>query len=60
MLESFLEPGRQNLTDAGLPGLVFGQSITDACMGWSETVAILEELAEAARARARLSVLVGR
>ncbi len=53
MLESFLEPGRQNLTDAGLAGLVFGQSITDACIGWDDTVAVLEELAEAARLRTR-------
>ncbi len=42
MLESFLVPGRQNLTDAGLSGLVFGQSITDACMGWDDTVTVLE------------------
>ncbi len=53
MLESFLEPGRQNLTDAGLPGLVFGQSITDACMGWDDTVEVLGELAEGVRLRAR-------
>jgi 3-deoxy-7-phosphoheptulonate synthase len=53
MLESFLVPGRQNLTDAGLPGLVFGQSITDACMGWDDTVGVLEELAHGARHRAR-------
>jgi 3-deoxy-7-phosphoheptulonate synthase len=53
MLESFLEPGRQNLTDAGLSGLVFGQSITDACMGWDDTVRVLEELAESAHHRAR-------
>ena len=53
MLESFLEPGRQNLTDAGLPGLVFGQSITDACMGWDDTVTILGELAEGASLRSQ-------
>ncbi|MET3804308.1 3-deoxy-7-phosphoheptulonate synthase [Nakamurella sp. UYEF19] len=52
MLESFLQPGRQNLTDAGPPGLVFGQSVTDACMGWDETAAVLGDLAQAARTRA--------
>lgn len=54
MLESFLEPGRQNLTDAGLSGLVFGQSITDACMGWNDTAVVLGELARAARMRSSL------
>ena len=53
MLESFLLAGRQNLTDAGLPGLVFGQSITDACIGWDDTVALLDDLAEGARIRTR-------
>lgn len=51
MLESFLEPGRQDAT----PGrsLAYGQSITDACIGWNMTVPVLEELAEAvARATA--------
>ncbi|SDO39149.1 3-deoxy-D-arabinoheptulosonate-7-phosphate synthase [Nakamurella panacisegetis] len=55
MLESFLQPGRQNLTDAGLTGLVFGQSITDACMGWDDTAVVLAELAAAARTRAALT-----
>jgi 3-deoxy-7-phosphoheptulonate synthase len=36
-----------------VPGraLTYGQSITDACLGWSETVPVLHELAEAVRAR---------
>src|SRR5690348_2149793 len=37
MLESFLVEGRQDL-DGGGP-LVYGQSITDACMNWETTVA---------------------
>jgi 3-deoxy-7-phosphoheptulonate synthase len=49
MLESFLVAGRQDL-DAGGP-LVYGQSITDACMDWDTTVAVLERLASAVRAR---------
>ncbi|WP_166263397.1 3-deoxy-7-phosphoheptulonate synthase [Marinobacter caseinilyticus] len=40
MLESFLEPGRQN--DDG--DLVYGQSITDPCIGWDDTAALLHEL----------------
>jgi 3-deoxy-7-phosphoheptulonate synthase len=49
MLESFLVEGRQQLA-AGLP-LTYGQSITDACMSWDTTVGVLDELAEAVRAR---------
>ncbi len=48
MLESFLIPGRQNFGD-GKP--VFGQSITDACMGWDTTTELLADLATAARHR---------
>jgi 3-deoxy-7-phosphoheptulonate synthase len=49
MLESHLVAGRQNLVP-GTP-LLYGQSITDACLGWEQTVPLLEELAAAARAR---------
>jgi 3-deoxy-7-phosphoheptulonate synthase len=49
MLESFLEPGRQDIV-AGQP-LVYGQSVTDACMGWASTVEVLDGLAAAVRAR---------
>jgi 3-deoxy-7-phosphoheptulonate synthase len=51
MMESFLVDGRQDLTDRNR--LVYGQSITDACMGWAMTVPVLEELAAAVRARRR-------
>jgi 3-deoxy-7-phosphoheptulonate synthase len=51
MLESFLVPGRQELTPATTTGLVFGQSITDACMGWDTTVGVLEQLAAAVARR---------
>lgn len=49
MLESFLVEGRQNL----VPGeeLVYGQSITDACLDWEDTVQALERLASAVEAR---------
>jgi 3-deoxy-7-phosphoheptulonate synthase len=49
MIESHINPGRQDL----LPGkpLDYGVSITDACLGWSETVGLLETLAEGVRRR---------
>jgi 3-deoxy-7-phosphoheptulonate synthase len=49
MVESFLVAGRQELTDPSR--LVYGQSITDACIGWDDTVAVLGDLATAARER---------
>jgi 3-deoxy-7-phosphoheptulonate synthase len=49
MIESHLKEGRQDLVP-GKP-LVHGQSITDACLGWEDSVALLERLAESVRAR---------
>ena len=52
MLESFLEDGNQSHSQqSGADGLVYGQSITDACMGWERTVPVLDRLAEAVRQR---------
>jgi 3-deoxy-7-phosphoheptulonate synthase len=48
MLEGFLLPGRQEL---GLDEPEFGQSVTDACMGWEATVDVLRDLAAANRTR---------
>jgi 3-deoxy-7-phosphoheptulonate synthase len=48
MLESFLVFGRQEL---GSGELVYGQSITDACLDWETTVEVLDGLAAAVRAR---------
>jgi 3-deoxy-7-phosphoheptulonate synthase len=49
MLESHLNEGRQDHA----PGcdLVYGQSITDACLGWDDTVELLEVLAASVRVR---------
>jgi len=49
MVESHLVEGRQDL----VPGkaLVYGQSITDACIGWEHSERILELLAQAVRQR---------
>ena len=49
MMESFLIDGRQELGDP--TRLVYGQSITDACIGWETSVPVLQELAAAVRAR---------
>jgi 3-deoxy-7-phosphoheptulonate synthase len=49
MIESNLVAGAQKLTP-GHP-LVYGQSITDACIDWNETYELLKELAAAVRAR---------
>jgi len=53
LMESFLVDGRQDLGDPAR--LVYGQSITDACMGWDMTVPALQELAAAVRARRALT-----
>jgi 3-deoxy-7-phosphoheptulonate synthase len=49
MIESNLVAGRQALTP-GEP-LLYGQSITDGCIGWDDTLALLPVLADAVRAR---------
>ncbi len=53
MVESHLNAGAQKFT----PGqddparLAHGQSITDACIGWEDSAAVLQDLAAAVRAR---------
>jgi len=49
MIESYLEAGRQDL----VPGkeLAYGQSVTDPCLGWKESVPLLDALAAAVRTR---------
>jgi 3-deoxy-7-phosphoheptulonate synthase len=49
MLESNLVEGRQDVV-AGQP-LTYGQSITDPCINWSDTSAVLAELAQASLQR---------
>lgn len=50
MMESFLEAGAQKITD-GRKGLVYGKSVTDACMDWATTDRLLRELAAGVRQR---------
>ena len=49
MVESHLKAGRQDLVP-GKP-LVYGVSITDGCIGWEESRAVLDTLADAVRKR---------
>ena len=56
MVESHLQAGAQKFA-AGRDDpsrLVYGQSITDACLGWANSVAVLETLSEAVQARRAL------
>ena len=49
MIESHLKEGRQDLTP-GKP-LEYGVSVTDACLGWDDTLVALDILANAVKAR---------
>ncbi|GAB3616063.1 3-deoxy-7-phosphoheptulonate synthase [Okibacterium endophyticum] len=51
MLESFLVEGAQKLDGRPVDQLTFGQSVTDACLGWETTEELLLELAETLAAR---------
>lgn len=52
MIESHLQEGRQDVK-AGC-ALTYGQSITDACLGWDATVDVLIKLAEGVQARRKV------
>jgi 3-deoxy-7-phosphoheptulonate synthase len=49
MIESHLVEGNQSL-ESGEP-LVYGKSVTDACIGWEDTEKVLRQLADAVKAR---------
>ena len=49
MIESHLVAGRQDLIEGR--DLLYGQSITDACINWDDSVPVLEQLAAAVRER---------
>ena len=51
MIESNIHEGAQKVPAEGPQALKKGVSITDACIGWETTVEVLEQLAEAVRAR---------
>lgn len=54
MIESHLIEGNQPLTTK--EQLVYGQSITDSCIDWSDTTQLLAVLARASQARQQLSL----
>ena len=41
MIESYLEPGCQKIGDS-----VYGKSITDPCLGWEDTVRLVQDIAD--------------
>jgi 3-deoxy-7-phosphoheptulonate synthase len=49
MIESNLVEGRQDYRADG--AMTYGQSITDACIGWEDSEILLRELAQAVRAK---------
>ncbi len=49
MIESHLVEGNQSLESGD--ALVYGKSVTDACIGWEDTDAVLRQLAQAVKAR---------
>ena len=53
MIESHLKAGNQKLiqTPTQIAALEYGKSVTDACLGWDDSVALLDTLAEAVRSR---------
>ena len=55
MIESHLVGGNQNATGKTLDQLVYGQSITDACIDWDTTETVLNELALAVQARRKIN-----
>lgn len=54
MMESNLVEGRQDIPSTGPNGLKYGQSVTDACLSWEQTVPLLERLREGVRGRRAL------
>jgi 3-deoxy-7-phosphoheptulonate synthase len=54
MVESNLVAGKQSIPPEGPHGLVYGQSVTDACLGWKETVELLDGLRAGVQARRKL------
>lgn len=53
MIESHLKEGRQDLKPD--TALVYGQSITDACLGWEQTVELLRGFSQAVKQRREAS-----
>ncbi len=56
MIESHLVEGNQNVEGQDKEKLTYGQSITDACIGWDDTETVLRELAGAVEKRRSINV----
>ena len=54
MIESHLIEGNQNAEKINKEDLTYGQSITDACIGWDDTEKVIKELSDAVKARRSL------
>ena len=60
MVESHLIAGRQDLAPgATRESLTYGQSITDACLGWDDSVTLLDRLAAGVRGRRKRAASPG-
>ena len=53
MVESHIVEGRQDLVDG--KAQTYGQSITDACIGWEDTETVLKQLSDAVLARRQVN-----
>jgi len=53
MVESHIQPGAQKFTpgETDISQLEYGKSITDACLGWDDTVTLIDSLAQAVQTR---------
>ena len=49
MIESHLVEGRQDIVNGG--AATYGQSVTDACIGWEDSETVLRQLSDAVKAR---------
>jgi 3-deoxy-7-phosphoheptulonate synthase len=58
MVESHLVEGRQDLVDGKASN--YGQSITDACIGWTDTEILIDKLSQAVNARNIIRFLLTR
>jgi 3-deoxy-7-phosphoheptulonate synthase len=56
MVESHLQPGAQKFTPGKdkVEHLVYGQSITDACLAWDDSLEVLKVLDEGVKTRRKL------
>ncbi|GAA99525.1 uncharacterized protein L969DRAFT_86787 [Mixia osmundae IAM 14324] len=54
MIESNLVEGKQNIPAEGPTGLKYGQSVTDACLNWQDTVKVLDNLRRGVNIRRQL------